>query len=133
MKTFLARISAAALTADGWSNFTRKKYFAVTIQTIIDWKVVSFVLVLRAVASETAQRCADVVTLALAEYEVPWEKITAMVTDNAANMVKCVELVQKPRIGCFAHITQLLIAKLVSVRFRCLLIRAAILLYTNHT
>lgn len=113
----LRAISDCSLTGDGWEALNKKKYFAVTLHTVLDWKLRSFVLCLRETPVENGGTVAGCFVDALADYGLTRAKVSAIVTDNASVMAAAVRQVGKPRVGCIAHICQLLIQKLVVVRY----------------
>ncbi|KAL2079757.1 hypothetical protein ACEWY4_011180 [Coilia grayii] len=97
-----------ALTCDCWTSRNTVSYLTITSHHIDDeWKLVSNVLQTRAVEmSHTASNLAELLTEAIQEWELS-DKDPAIVTDNAANMVRAVQLMGHFHMGCFAHLINL--------------------------
>ncbi|XDV25966.1 hypothetical protein PO909_029788 [Leuciscus waleckii] len=93
-----------ALTCDSWTSRATDSYVTITCHYIAsDWTLVSHVLQTRAVhTSHTASNIAALLNEALNEWGIT-EKEPALVTDNAANMVRAAELMNVLHVGCHAH------------------------------
>lgn len=93
-----------ALTCDSWTSRATDSYVTITCHYIAsDWTLVSHVLQTRAVhTSHTASNIAALFDEALHEWNIT-QKEPALVTDNAANMVRAAELMNVLHVGCYAH------------------------------
>lgn len=68
-----------------------------------EWNLISYVLQTTEVETDhRSASLAEMLTVALEEWGL-MSKDPAMVTDNAANMVRAVEIMGLSHIGCFAH------------------------------
>ncbi|GFN87279.1 Zinc finger bed domain-containing protein 1 [Plakobranchus ocellatus] len=85
-------------------------YMTVTAHFISnDWKMKSHVLeTSRMVESHTAENIASKLTRVMEEWKIS-DKISVVVTDNAANVVKAVGLLKLRHLGCFAHFLNLVV------------------------
>lgn len=97
-----------ALTCDCWTSRNTVSYLTITCHHIDEgWRLTSSVLQTRAVeTSHTASNLADLLTEAIQEWGIS-DKDPAIVTDNAANIVKVVQLTGHFHMGCFAHLINL--------------------------
>ncbi|XP_059923557.1 E3 SUMO-protein ligase ZBED1-like [Gadus macrocephalus] len=93
-----------AITCDTWTSLSTQSYLTVTCHYIdTEWCLVSHVLqTTEVLTSHTATNLAGMLSGAIEEWGLT-SKTPAVVTDNAANMVRAVELMQLTHVGCFAH------------------------------
>ena len=109
--TVLAELtgSVAALTTDMWTSMTSKGYITITCHHISpEWKLVNRVLATRGTDDRhTGENIAR--HLKNVEQEFHIGQVTALVTDNASNMVTAGALGGYTRLGCFSHSLQLCI------------------------
>ncbi|XP_036968503.1 E3 SUMO-protein ligase ZBED1-like [Acanthopagrus latus] len=93
-----------AITCDTWTSLSTQSYMTVTSHYIDnEWCLMSHVLqTTEVLTSHTAINIADMLTGAIQEWGLT-SKDPAVVTDNAANMVRAVEIMQLMHVGCFAH------------------------------
>lgn len=94
-----------ALTCDGWTSRATDPYVTITSHFIsTDWVLVSNILQTRALfENHTGNNIAKLLTEAMNEWGLN-DKVPAIVTDNAANMLRAVGLTETLHIGCFAHV-----------------------------
>ncbi len=98
-----------ALTCDGWTSRATDPYVTITSHFISnEWELVSHVLQTRALhGSHTGSNKANLLTEAIHEWGLT-DKVLAIVTDNAANMLLAVSLMESSlHVGCFAHVFNL--------------------------
>lgn len=97
-----------ALTCDCWTSRNAISYLTITCHYIDEqWRLASSVLQTRAVeTSHTASNLADLLTEAIQKWDIS-DKDPAIVTDNAANIVRAVQLTGHFHMGCFAHLINL--------------------------
>uniref|UniRef100_A0A3P8RJ63 BED-type domain-containing protein n=1 Tax=Astatotilapia calliptera TaxID=8154 RepID=A0A3P8RJ63_ASTCA len=93
-----------AITCDSWTSRATDNYLTITSHHIDqEWRLVSHVLQTRTTeASHTAANLSEIMFKAIEEWELT-NKNPVIVTDNAANMVRAVEITGWLHIGCFAH------------------------------
>ncbi|XP_056599072.1 E3 SUMO-protein ligase ZBED1-like [Triplophysa dalaica] len=93
-----------ALTCDGWTSRATDSYVTITCHYIgSDWTLALHVLQTQAVhTSHTASNIAALLNEALIEWNIG-DKELALVTDNAANMVRAAALMNVLHFGCYAH------------------------------
>ena len=73
-----------------------------------DWNYHDRVLATRAVKERhTAENTAAEIKLITHEFGIKDEHVSAIVTDNASNMVACVQQLQWTHVRCFGHMQQL--------------------------
>ncbi|XP_034050992.1 zinc finger BED domain-containing protein 1-like [Thalassophryne amazonica] len=97
-----------ALTCDCWTSRNTVSYLTITCHHIDEeWRLASSVLQTRAVeTSHTASNLADLLTEAIQEWGIT-DKNPAIVTDNAAKIVRAEQLMGHFHMGCFAHLINL--------------------------
>ena len=97
-----------ALTCDGWTSRATDSYVTLTSHFISnEWALVSNVLQTRALhESHTGSNIANLLKEAMNEWGLE-DKVPAIVTDNAANMLLAVSLIECLHVGCFAHVLNL--------------------------
>lgn len=105
VKTDLHDITALAMTTDGWTSINNQHYIAITVHFInSDTKLCSRLIGCinyndKCTSEELAQFFMDTA--------IKWNiagKISAVVTDNAPNIVGAVRLNNWPHVPCFAHV-----------------------------
>ncbi|XP_056116473.1 E3 SUMO-protein ligase ZBED1-like [Rhinichthys klamathensis goyatoka] len=96
------------ITSDTWTSVATESYMSVTVHYIDElWNLVSYVLQTTEVETNHRSVClAEMLTKAMEEWGL-MSKDPAIVTDNAANMVRAVEITGLTHVGCFAHIINL--------------------------
>lgn len=103
LATVLENVKHAALTADLWSNQNMDSFITVTVHFFLKGDLKSYVLTTSDVPTEhTAIHLAEIITDLLTEWKLT-DKITAIVTDNAPNMIRMCELLGIRHMPCFAH------------------------------
>lgn len=131
VKSDLKNAESISLTTDGWTSKATQSYNTVTSHFIDqNWQLKSYVLQTRPLfESHTAQNLADVLQESVKEWnlsravkintgteEIIQSKPIAITTDNAANIVKGVELAGfQPHIRCFAHCLNLAVQKAMQI------------------
>ncbi|XP_034047686.1 zinc finger BED domain-containing protein 1-like [Thalassophryne amazonica] len=97
-----------ALTCDCWTSRNTVSYLTITCHHIDEeWRLASSVLQTRAVeTSHTASNLADPLIEAIQEWGIT-DKNPAIVTDNAANIMRAVQLMGHFHMGCFVHLINL--------------------------
>ncbi|XP_017486642.1 PREDICTED: zinc finger BED domain-containing protein 1-like [Rhagoletis zephyria] len=107
VKARLSRAFAVCLTMDGWTSREQENFIGVTAHYIADDNNrMSLESDLLTCVSYAERHTADNITKKLQEVLLHWEltnKVTAVVTDNAANMKAAVRGGQWRHWGCFAH------------------------------
>ncbi|CAM4681755.1 unnamed protein product [Leuciscus chuanchicus] len=92
-----------ALTCDGWTSRHQDTYVTITCHYLDNWVLISNVLQTRAMQdSHTGANICALLSDALEEWGLT-EKDPIIVTDNATNMIRAVEMMELLHIGCFAH------------------------------
>lgn len=103
----LSTITDLTLTTDIWSDtLNMKSFIGVTAHFGIDIELISVTLgVYELDERHTSQYISEMLSRTCEEWGINKDNVTAVVTDNAANMVKAIELAfgKKKHIPCFAH------------------------------
>lgn len=106
-KKKLSSIQDLTLTTDIWSDtLNMKSFIGVTVHFRIEIELISVTLgVYELDERHTSQYISEILLKTCAEWGIKKDNATAVVTDNAANMVKAVELMfgKKKHIPCLAH------------------------------
>lgn len=109
-ETFRKKLSTIAdltLTTDIWSDtLNMKSFIGITVHFGIDVNLISVTLgVYELDERHTSQYISEMLLRTCEEWGINKDNVTAVVTDNAANMVKAIELAfgKKKHIPCFAH------------------------------
>ncbi|XP_075213813.1 E3 SUMO-protein ligase ZBED1-like [Lycorma delicatula] len=106
-KKKLSSIEDLTLTTDIWSDtLNMKSFIGVTVHFGIEIELISVTLgVYELDERHTSQYISEMLLKTCAEWGTKKDNVTAVVTDNAANMVKAVELTfgKKKHIPCLAH------------------------------
>ncbi len=115
VKNQLNSSSHVCLTTDIWTSRTTQGYLTVTCHFInTSWKMQSFVLeTFNLCASHTAENIAATLKRVADEWNIT-EKIVALVTDNAANVVAAARILGWKHIPCFAHTLNLIVQAAIS-------------------
>lgn len=102
----MSAVEYLTLTSDIWSDLQMRSFLGVTAHFGIGTEFKSVTLgVYHLDERHTSEYIAEMLTKTCNEWGFDTEKVTAVVTDNAANMVKAVEIAfgKKKHIPCFAH------------------------------
>ena len=115
VKTQLNSAAHVCLTTDIWTSRTTEGYITVTCHFISEsWQMLSFVLeTFNLCVSHTAENIAAELFQIADEWNIT-EKVVAIVTDNAANMVAAVRITGWKHIPCFAHTLNLIVQAALS-------------------
>ncbi|XP_017480716.1 PREDICTED: zinc finger BED domain-containing protein 1-like [Rhagoletis zephyria] len=101
-----------AITTDCWTSRANENYLTVTCHFITDnCKLQVAVLSTNKLLSGTnhsAENISETLRNVLSEWSI-LHKVTSLVTDNAASMLKACEILQKRNITCFAHTINLIV------------------------
>ena len=108
VKTKLQSAERVGITSDTWTSLATESLRSVTAHFIDEeWNLVSYVLQTTEVETDhRSASLAEMLTNAIDEWEL-MGKNPAIVTDNAANMVRAVEIMGLTHVGCFALIINL--------------------------
>ena len=123
VKKEIAAVSHVALTSDLWTSQATESYMTITCHFVTEtWKLKSLVLeTFHFELSHTAEHIADSLKNAAEKWNIS-EKIIAIVTDNASNIVAAVKIVGWNHVPCFAHTLNLVVSEAIksdeSVRSR---------------
>lgn len=100
---------AVCLTTDGWTSVTNESYLAVTAHYVFNNQMTSNLLdCYRYTDSHTAANLCDELLRIAQEWKIT-EKITVVVSDNAANIVAAIRRTGWKHIPCFAHTINLVV------------------------
>lgn len=107
-----------ALTTDCWTSRSNDSYLTVTIHFLTtEWNHKSFVLdTSSTVERHTSENLAEALQQIISDWKLD-EKVTAVVHDNAANIVNACSTLQAidENISCFAHSLQLVVGKALDI------------------
>ncbi|XP_062618085.1 E3 SUMO-protein ligase ZBED1-like [Saccostrea cucullata] len=111
LKDVIKNQIAVAFTSDHWTSLATEGYITMTAHFVDDqWNYRNSVLATRKVTERhTGENTANEIRSISNEFGVNNTQICAIVTDNASNMVSCVEHLRWEHIRCFAHTLQLAI------------------------
>jgi hypothetical protein len=110
IKNKLKNVTPVCLTTDAWTSINNESYVAVTAHYIDDDTKMSSILI--GCQHFTARHTAVEMSFLLKEQVNKWgldNKITMIVSDNAANIVAAVRLCQWRHFPCFAHSINLIV------------------------
>ncbi|XP_053968597.1 E3 SUMO-protein ligase ZBED1-like [Anastrepha ludens] len=114
----LDRVDYCAITTDCWTSRANESYMTVTCHFINDnFELKAAVLSTKNLIDETnhtSQNIANSLREVLVEWQVI-DKVSAIVTDNARNVVKACEILQKRNVPCFAHCINLIVQSCFSL------------------
>lgn len=101
---------ALSLTTDGWTSSNNESYIAVTAHFIDDeTNLCSILLTCHAFNDRhTSENLCDFLRNVMIEWDI-LNKVTAVVSDNASNIINAVKLGKWRSIGCFAHTLNLVV------------------------
>lgn len=110
----LEEATDVALTTDLWTSRQTKGYITVTAHFISpEWVLKSAVLETICIAgSHTAENIAQHLRTICDNWNI-FDKIRAIVTDNATNMTAAIKLLNKRQIPCFAHTLNLVVQEAI--------------------
>ena len=126
IKQELDQISHVALTSDLWTSRATESFLTITCHYLTSsWVLKSLVLETFAFkSSHTAENIAASFLRVATSWEIS-EKVVAMVTDNAANIVAAVRITGWKHVRCFAHTLNLVVSEAIKtdlirdIRKRC--------------
>ena len=104
---------SVSLTTDLWTGRNRKGFIGITCSYVdSDFTLKEITLTVQYVRyPHTAKNIAECIENILQQWKIR-DLTTAITTDNASNMKKCVELLNGIKwVGCFSHTLQLVIGK----------------------
>lgn len=106
IKQDLANATGISCTMDGWSSVARDPYMSLTAHFIdSNWTLQTrCLLTMYCPDSHTGDNLAAFVRNGLDEYGLGVDRIVAMTTDGAANMVSACSKLGCLRLGCFGHL-----------------------------
>ena len=106
----LKEADAVSLTTDIWTSRRTQSYITVTAHALgADWTLKSFVLdTVRMTEAHTARNIKTELEDIMSSWDIK-DKMFAIVTDNASNMVAAVGLMDIHHIPCFAHTLNLVV------------------------
>lgn len=115
LKKSFQHVDYFAVTTDYWQSQSTKSFLSVTVHYIKDFKLMSSVLSTKEVVeAHTALNTSAALMGILNEWEI-FDKITTIVTDNAANMKKAViEELRKHHHPCVAHTINLTVTEAIT-------------------
>lgn len=100
---------AICLTTDGWTSVTNESFVAVTGHYLIQNEIESNLLdCYKYTERHTAVNLCEMLQKIVIEWKIS-EKIVAVVTDNAANIVAAIKRTNWKHIPCFAHTINLIV------------------------
>lgn len=103
---------------DGWSSLAGIKYLGITVHAFYRQKLAPLCLALEECEVQNVDNMALIVRTVLERNQFHLDQVEAVVTDGAANMVELCQRLQVKRVGCMAHMLELLLKKVLQVRFR---------------
>ena len=108
----IKKTSTVSLTSDMWTSINMDAYLAVTCHYINEEMQLSTLLlgIKRFPCSHTAANIAEAKETLMAEWKIR-AKVKTLVTDSAANMIACANLLNVRHISCFAHMLNLVVKK----------------------
>lgn len=99
----LSEVQHIALTCDGWTSLTQDHYLTVTVHHLVERNMRQKVHATKAVyAAQTGIVVAEEICNNLKEFGV-FDKVVAVMVDNAASMDVAIKQLQFLKHGCFAH------------------------------
>lgn len=104
LNDILSQIKYVGITTDIWTSSANESYIGVSCHFINEYFEIKTVNLRTKQLSDnhTAENIAECLHKIFEEFKIH-NKIVGIVTDNAANMLKCCELLRKTNIPCFAH------------------------------
>lgn len=111
----VTRAKSICLTTDCWTSQAMDSYLAVTAHFLIDFELKSVLLHCEQLSgSHTADALAAVLKTIASQWNVT-NKITLVVSDNAANVTSAIQKTGWPFFGCFLHKLNLIIEKAIRI------------------
>lgn len=110
VKNELKTATAISVTTDGWTSVSNDSYIALTVHFINEKNELrSFLLeCVKFNERHTAEHLANETKKTLQDWTL-FDKVVALVTDNAANMTAAARLGGWPHLPCFAHSLNLIV------------------------
>lgn len=118
MKSKLSSVEHLTLTSDIWSDMQMRSFLGVTAHLGLGTALESVTLgVYQLDERHTSEYIAQMLLKTCNDWGFDTEKVSAVVTDNAVNMVKAVDLAfgKKKHIPCFAHTLNLVAQTIIKV------------------
>lgn len=112
-----------AVTTDSWTSISNESYITVTCHFVTkDFELKSAVLStkkklcpkLENGKNHTSENLAAALSVILNDWNIE-TKLSCIVTDNAANMIKMAELMKKKHLPCFAHSMNLVVQECIEL------------------
>ena len=105
--------SNVALTTDIWTSRATQAYITITAHYITeDWKIQSYVLCTCEIAERhTGMNIPTRIKEVAKMWNIDDEHVSAVVTENALNMLAAVNILEWNHLPCFAHTLQLAVNK----------------------
>ena len=118
LRNELKGISWCSLTTDNWTDgMNNRNYLGVTLHYVQQFKQLSCVIgLVQMEESHSSVNLAKTLESVLEFWGINKDRITTCVTDNAANIVKAVDLLigKEKHVGCFAHTLNLTVNDTIS-------------------
>ena len=110
VEKMMSESTAVSLTSDIWSSRRSQGYLTITAHFITpNWELKSCVLSTeRILGAHTGENIAECIKVVMTQWNIV-NKVFAMVSDNAANMKKAVDMLNLKHVPCFAHTLHLLV------------------------
>lgn len=107
----LSGVEYVSLTSDGWTSRATESYLTITCHFVVNYELHAAVLSTKPLTNgvhHTSENIAESTQEIIDEWEID-HKVTCIVTDNAANMIKACELLKKRHLPCYAHTLNLVV------------------------
>ncbi|CAH2016396.1 unnamed protein product, partial [Acanthoscelides obtectus] len=111
LKEDMSGVEYVALTCDGWTSRATESYLTITCHFVSNHQLHAVVLSTKPLTNginHTSENIAASIQEIIDEWEID-HKITSIVTDNAASMIKACELLKKKHFPCYAHTLNLVV------------------------
>ncbi|XP_078025235.1 E3 SUMO-protein ligase ZBED1-like [Epinephelus lanceolatus] len=114
MKNALQETDSVALTTDIWTSIAKEAYMGVMCHYLKNWKMVSHCLTTMPLEERhTAANIAEWIEEVIAKFNIPPEKIKAVVHDNGANVVGAAKILHEKHewasVKCAGHTLNLVV------------------------
>ena len=108
LKELMSGIKDVCITTDMWTSNKQESYISITAHWLDgDLKLQQAVLTTAEMSERhTGVNLKDRIVKCLREYGIE-KDVVATVADNGSNVVSALNMLQVPRLGCFAHTLQL--------------------------
>lgn len=115
VKTIISTAPFVSLTTDAWTAGNKRHFLGVTCAFINDdWELASYTLTCReADFSHTAENIATMLEEVMGDYNIDKNKVVAVTTDRAANMLAAVRTLGVCHVPCFAHVINSVVQKMM--------------------